>query len=385
MTTDTVEYRRWARSCKMVHNARHESLGAQWSRKMGKVKHGPRQQPLARHRLGTKSIDVLGLLGKGSFADVFSCKVVGKPGTMAVKIEREEKAPTLPWECFIILQLHERLRRLPREGGDCLYQLSSQVVKPDGVFFYRDGCAMMMPQGSSGTLHDLVVAYAKRAESMPQLVAMHYAIEMLRFCRGMHKVAILHMDMKPDNWLLTPPFGTAQVVRKGQALQRRAHSLSLIDFGGAIDLSVYPENGSRIEFRGSYCARNFSCAAMRKGLAWKHDADLFALGSCIYFMLHGTYLEVRLDPQRQQAPVSGESGQRWRPAQHCRRYWEVHLWDNLFDELLNVDHRNADLAQTEAMLARLEESLVSYIRDCPQRSDQLRDLLRQQDNMLSNR
>lgn len=63
----------------------------------------------------------------------------------------------------------------------------------------------------------------------------------------------------------------------------------------------------------------------------------------------------------------------------------MHLWDNLFDELLNVDHRNADLAQTEAMLARLEESLVSYIRDCPQRSDQLRDLLRQQDNMLSNR
>lgn len=67
------------------------------------------------------------------------------------------------------------------------------------------------------------------------------------------------------------------------------------------------------------------------------------------------------------------------------RYWEVRLWDKLFDELLNVNHRDADLAQTGAMLARLEESLVSYIRDCPQRSDQLQDLLRQQDNMLSNR
>lgn len=36
---------------------------------------------------------------------------------------------------------------------------------------------MIMPQGSSGTLHDLVVAYAKKAHSMPQLVALHYTIE----------------------------------------------------------------------------------------------------------------------------------------------------------------------------------------------------------------
>lgn len=41
---------------------------------------------------------------------------------------------------------------------------------------------MTMPQGSSGTLHDLVSAYAKRSQSVPQLVAMHYAIEVMPTC-----------------------------------------------------------------------------------------------------------------------------------------------------------------------------------------------------------
>lgn len=36
---------------------------------------------------------------------------------------------------------------------------------------------MTMPLGSSGTLHDLVALYAKNARTMPQLVAMHYAVE----------------------------------------------------------------------------------------------------------------------------------------------------------------------------------------------------------------
>lgn len=52
-----------------------------------------------------------------------------------------------------------------------------QVVKPDALFLCRDGCAMTMPQGSFGTLHDLVDIYAKNAHTMPQLIVMHYAVE----------------------------------------------------------------------------------------------------------------------------------------------------------------------------------------------------------------
>lgn len=36
---------------------------------------------------------------------------------------------------------------------------------------------MAMPQGPFGTLHDLVSLYAKKAQAIPQLVTMHYAVE----------------------------------------------------------------------------------------------------------------------------------------------------------------------------------------------------------------
>lgn len=66
-------------------------------------------------------------------------------------------------------------------------------MKPDALFLYRDGCAMTMLQGSFGTLHDLVSTYSKNAQPMPQLVAMHYAIEVIftHSVPGLHSYAIV--------------------------------------------------------------------------------------------------------------------------------------------------------------------------------------------------
>lgn len=66
-----------------------------WSGTKGKINHGPRQQVLARRRLGNKTVEVLGLLGKGSFAGVFSCRAIGSQEAMAVKLEREVRAGSL--------------------------------------------------------------------------------------------------------------------------------------------------------------------------------------------------------------------------------------------------------------------------------------------------
>lgn len=65
------------------------------------------------------------------------------------------------------------------------------------------------------------------------------------------------------------------------------------------------------------------------------------------------------------------------------RYWEVDLWDNLFYELLNSDHLATGIADTDATLKRLEESLASYLI-VYQRSRELQKCLRRQDNMFSN-
>lgn len=84
--------------------------------------------------------------------------------------------------------------------------------------------------------------------------------QMLRFCRAMHSVSILHMDIKPDNWLLTRrPGSEAEGIARARAME---HSVSLIDFGRAIDLSVLPQKGFGTAFKGQCCASSFACPAM---------------------------------------------------------------------------------------------------------------------------
>lgn len=43
---------------------------------------------------------------------------------------------------------------------------------------------MTMPRGTFGTLHDLVSLYAKNAQAMPQLIVMHYTLEVKLHARG---------------------------------------------------------------------------------------------------------------------------------------------------------------------------------------------------------
>lgn len=88
---------------------------------------------------------------------------------------------------------------------------------------------------------------------------------MLRFCRAMHSASILHMDIKPDNWLLVRrPRSEVDRTEEMEYAAGIDHSMSLIDFGRAIDLSVFPQNGSDKAFMGQCCTPSFSCPAMRE-------------------------------------------------------------------------------------------------------------------------
>lgn len=89
--------------------------------------------------------------------------------------------------------------------------------------------------------------------------------QMLRFCRAMHSASILHMDIKPDNWLLVRrPRSEVDRTEEMEHAGGIDHSMSLIDFGRAIDLSVFPQDGSDKAFMGQCCAPSFSCPAMRE-------------------------------------------------------------------------------------------------------------------------
>lgn len=90
-----------------------------------------------------------------------------------------------------------------------------------------------------------------------------FMTQMLRFCRVMHSASILHMDIKPDNWLLTSRSGSevkcAEDIARARIME---HSISLIDFGRAIDLSIFPQKGSGMAFKGHCGTSSFACPAM---------------------------------------------------------------------------------------------------------------------------
>lgn len=62
---------------------------------MPKVKHGSRQQVLLRLHLGDKLVNVMGMLGMGANAAVFSCSFAGSKQNLAVKIERQVRTGEL--------------------------------------------------------------------------------------------------------------------------------------------------------------------------------------------------------------------------------------------------------------------------------------------------
>lgn len=64
----------------------------------------------------------------------------------------------------------------------------------------------------------------RAAQRMSEALALHYAAAALRCVGALHGCALLHGDLKPDNFLLAPRGG-----------------LQLIDFGRAVDLALLPD------------------------------------------------------------------------------------------------------------------------------------------------
>lgn len=67
---------------------RHECLAKQWPLTMTKVRGGSRRPAALTRTLGDTRIEIIGVLGEGSFAVVYSCKF-DEDQRVAVKVERQ--------------------------------------------------------------------------------------------------------------------------------------------------------------------------------------------------------------------------------------------------------------------------------------------------------
>lgn len=97
--------------------------------------------------------------------------------------------------------------------------------------------------------------------------------------------------------------------------------VQLIDFGQSIDLNYY----SNHVFWAKVRTEHFICTEMMEDRPWTYHCDYFCLASTIYTMVAGKYMIVRRN----------SSTKSYQP-QKLPRYVNAALWDEIFDQLINI-------------------------------------------------
>jgi len=219
----------------------------------------------------------------------------------------------------------ECLRRAAVVGATPLFPLS--------LHLYDDSSALAMPAGSRGTLQELVWYYQRGGgggsrPAPPEVVALYYTTIMIRSLLLLHHEArILHMDLKPDNWLLWNSSSSSR------------YSLALIDFGLAVDLGplTTTTTTATTTTTTTFPVNDPTCPIREGG----EEVDYYALASTAHCLLFGQHLHIssggggisrRGKGSSSSSSSGGGCGSSHIP--HLRRYWQRELWKEFFDAAL---------------------------------------------------
>ena len=248
---------------------------------------------------------------------------------VALKVEQ----PANQWEFYMLHQLHQRLSARTTES----------IIPARKFLLNSDESCLLLQYGEKGTLLELVnhahaagvgaggIAAASGAggNGVEEVLAMFFVIELMRIVEDLHSKQLIHGDLKIDNCLLRIDDAPAGVTwsnaydadgSDGWA----SKGLTLIDFGRAIDLALYPA-GQR--FVSTWKTETRDCSEMRQGKPWTYEADYHGIAAVAYCLLYGKYLETIVDENAAQP--------RNKFSQPLRRYWQTDLWQDFFELMLN--------------------------------------------------
>ncbi|KAL9618866.1 MAG: hypothetical protein Q9160_006456 [Pyrenula sp. 1 TL-2023] len=295
-------------------------------------------------------------LGKGAFAPVYLVesedfvtdvdaddKLGSASSSTSTGLRKDLEALKLeptsqPWEFYIIRTLHSRLGASNRAS-------SSIVVAHECHVFANEG-HLILDYSSQGTMLDLVNAFGdqrrksgKAGEGIDEVLAMFFTIDLLRFVEESHRVGILHGDLKADNCLVRlQPADSFETLPDGSLAQPYSadgkdgwatKGLMLIDFGRGIDVRRFRED---IAFIADWETGPQDCHEMQSMKPWTWQIDYFGLAGTIHTLLYGQYIET--------VEVAGgndglSAKKNFKLKERLKRYWQVDVWDELFELLLN--------------------------------------------------
>ena len=219
---------------------------------------------------------------------------------------------------------------------------------------FDNGALLGMSSASSSgvNLIDVVNAYLRKKEPIPELIAIQYTSRMLLHLEKLHCVGkILHNDVKPDNWVVSGNNGI---------------DVTLVDFGRSVDL-VKAGKGDHLSvlFTGNEAAQDMACPPMRQEEPWLFETDAYGLAASSILLLYSAHLD-----------ITQKADGKWAPVKSLRRYWASSLWNRIFSELLN-----AKSGDVPALMRDIRRDFEAYLDEGNRRSH-VQALLVHQETLL---
>ncbi|KAG9237501.1 Mad3/BUB1 homology region 1-domain-containing protein [Amylocarpus encephaloides] len=260
------------------------------------------------------------VMGKGTF-DAYSRKRLE-----ALKMEE----PPSAWEFYIMRQAKRRLG---------VSRAAESIINVYEMHFYSDECYLIEEYQDQGTLLDIINLARSDSNAagpgvMDELLVMFFAVELFRTIEAIHSKGLMHGDLKADNCLvrldplLDTDVWTTKYRRDGTGGWNKK-GIALIDFGRGIDMKAFKPD---VQFIADWKTGPQDCAEMRELRPWTWQIDYHGLAGIIHSMLFGKYIDTVAEKG---VGLGACAGKTWRIRESLKRYWQVQIWGQVFDLLLN--------------------------------------------------
>lgn len=333
-------------------------------------------------------------LGKGAFAPVYLVESysqnhsdekneddspernhwTSRPSRQNLEAIKTEHPPSA-WEFYILRLLRHRLGHMSRT--------MQSIIQAHECHLFRDECYLVLEYRSQGTLLDLVnkvrsenVRAGKSAEGLDEVLAMFFAVELLRTMEECHRVGVLHGDLKADNCLVRlEPAELEGSYSADGSYGWSSKGLTLIDVGRGIDFRAFrPDVG----FVADWKSCDQDCAEIREARPWTWQIDYFGAAGIIHSLLFGKYIETV------PGPASGGLGRKkdWKMKDGFKRYWQGDIWGSVFAVLLNPGSvQDGEVMPINKNLGRVRALMETWLTEEGERKG-LRQTIRKAESLV---